>query len=668
MTPEEVTYLAVLLFSIVIGFAFKGRGPRTRQFGGAAVGAGLTLLTCGPHALHSLLTALGTWVLLRVLPRRCGGAAMAWTFGYLLFFRTARSWGLPEPPPYANALQLLLTLKMVSLACDVQELREAERKKATSEELEELIGSLRSCPGLVEILCYSYCYLGLLTGPFYRFGTHQDWVRGPVPETSVRGVLRRVRWVPALGALGEAAGRLFPLGAVREPGFGERALPFRLFYMAPVFFAFRMRFYVGWLCAEAACLAAAFGGYPQAARPRPGCGPTCAWPRPQRGEELPPALWDFETIRSIDVLGTETGRRFRGGLRTWNMTVQWWLAHYVHRRGPRGAPALRSAWTMLVSAYWHGLHPGYYLSFLSVPLWLAAEGAAELALGGRLGRRGTALAHGLQWFLKMRAYDYLCMGFVLLDAAATLRYWASVYFCLHLLPLFIFIVATVAGPGPGGGGKERGEGGGVGGKAPLRPEMEDAPKREGEGADGGDTGGGNREHEEEKRQEQERRERALGVLTYLGQSAAEAQTCPPWYQRPPPARGRDVSGDVTAAPEEAAKRKAALDPLLDIRRGLRRHRNPPATQRPPPPPPRPNRGGSGPPSLEELRRQRLRREAEEAARSRALLEGLREKGGPPPQNQPPPDERARPYNSQFNPHLARGARGGPPREKPPKIG
>ena len=38
---------------------------------------------------------------------------MLWTFGYLLLFRTAPVWGLPPPPPYANALQLLLTLKVL---------------------------------------------------------------------------------------------------------------------------------------------------------------------------------------------------------------------------------------------------------------------------------------------------------------------------------------------------------------------------------------------------------------------------------------------------------------------------------------------------------------------------------------------------------------------------
>ncbi|XP_005533615.2 PREDICTED: leukocyte receptor cluster member 1 [Pseudopodoces humilis] len=149
----------------------------------------------------------------------------------------------------------------------------------------------------------------------------------------------------------------------------------------------------------------------------------------------------------------------------------------------------------------------------------------------------------------------------------------------------------------------------VGGRSPsptappvLFPPPEEAP---------------NREHEAEKRRERERRERALGVLTYLGQSAAEAQTCPPWYLRPP------KSGE--GAREVQGGRKALLDPLQDMRKGLRRApspEKPPRSQpRSPPRAPPERAGGKG---LEELRRQRLAREAAEAARSRELLEGLRD--------------------------------------------
>ncbi|XP_053789090.1 leukocyte receptor cluster member 1 [Vidua chalybeata] len=179
----------------------------------------------------------------------------------------------------------------------------------------------------------------------------------------------------------------------------------------------------------------------------------------------------------------------------------------------------------------------------------------------------------------------------------------------------------------------------VGGRSPsppappvLFPPPEEAP---------------NREHEAEKRREQERRERALGVLTYLGQSAAEAQTCPPWYLRPP-RKGGEGSREVQEG------RKAVLDPLQDMRKGLRRApspKKPPQPQpRSPPRAPAERAGGGG---LAELRRQRRAREAAEAARSRELLRGLRDPPGTP-RDPPGTPREPRLYHSQFHPALARG--------------
>nr|XP_021407456.2 leukocyte receptor cluster member 1 homolog [Lonchura striata domestica] len=208
----------------------------------------------------------------------------------------------------------------------------------------------------------------------------------------------------------------------------------------------------------------------------------------------------------------------------------------------------------------------------------------------------------------------------------------------------------------------------LGGRSPAPPALFPPPEE----------AAPNREHEAEKRRERERRERALGVLTYLGQSAAEAQTCPPWYLQPPkiPGQGsREVQGG----------RKALLDPLQEMRKGLRRAPSPKKPQNPPEPrpgsPPGAPRGGAG---LAELRRQRLAREAAEAARSRELLGGPRDPRNPPgtprnpardprnpardPRNPPgtpqnpawdPPPERQRRYNSQFHPRLARGTRNTP---------
>lgn len=115
--------------------------------------------------------------------------------------------------------------------------------------------------------------------------------------------------------------------------------------------------------------------------------------------------------------------------------------------------SLRAGWTMLISAYWHGLHPGYYLSFLTIPLCIAAESAMEASVRSRLGPRGQSAFDWVHWFLKMRAYDYMCMGFVLLKAGDTLSYWTSIYFVVHVIAVCCIVLGRVLK-----GGRKEGRG------------------------------------------------------------------------------------------------------------------------------------------------------------------------------------------------------------------
>ncbi|CAK6437439.1 unnamed protein product [Pipistrellus nathusii] len=175
---------------------------------------------------------------------------------------------------------------------------------------------------------------------------------------------------------------------------------------------------------------------------------------------------------------------------------------------------------------------------------------------------------------------------------------------------------------------------------------------------------GNKEYEEEKRQEKEKQEKALGILTYLGQSAAEAQTQPPWYQLPP-ARGAPPPG-----PGPDVKVKSRLDPLLEMQKHLGKRRRlsgehgdqgsrsrKEARKEAAPE----QRQPKASPSLDQLRAERLRREAAERARAEALLARVR--GGAQSEEEQPEeaDDRRRRYNSQFNPQLARRPR----RQEPP---
>lgn len=133
---------------------------------------------------------------------------------------------------------------------------------------------------------------------------------------------------------------------------------------------------------------------------------------------------------------------------------------------------LRAGWTMLISAYWHGLHAGYYLSFLTIPLCIAAESAMEASVRAKLGPRGQNIFDWVHWFLKMRAYDYMCMGFVLLKASDTINYWTSIYFAVHIIAVGCLVVGRVLK-----GGRAEGRG------------RDKGARRDGEGAENTNGGG-----------------------------------------------------------------------------------------------------------------------------------------------------------------------------------
>ena len=101
---------------------------------------------------------------------------------------------------------------------------------------------------------------------------------------------------------------------------------------------------------------------------------------------------------------------------------------------------------MLVSAFWHGIHPGYYLSFMTIPLCLLAE---DLLIA-----KFYKHAHPVQqryvgwfiWFVKMRSFDYMAMGFLLLTFEDTIGYWSCIYFVGHVWTVLFIVIGFLYKP------------------------------------------------------------------------------------------------------------------------------------------------------------------------------------------------------------------------------
>ena len=120
--------------------------------------------------------------------------------------------GLPRPLPYANAVQLVLTLKAVGLSFEIHDsyMRKTKlfklesnsrtgddpnaKKEAESINLELKYISITKQPSILEMISYQYCYIGILTGPYFKFKTYQDWLNTKYSQNlneSLKFVLKR---------------------------------------------------------------------------------------------------------------------------------------------------------------------------------------------------------------------------------------------------------------------------------------------------------------------------------------------------------------------------------------------------------------------------------------------------------------------------------------------
>lgn len=130
---------------------------------------------------------------------------------------------------------------------------------------------------LVDFLAYGYCYIGLLTGPFYTFKTYQDMLYQDATNfTTVWPAVRNLKILPILVVPYLYLVKNYPLSFIESEAClnHEWGVFYQLWILFPTFTWFRWRFYIGWLLAEAMCISAGLGAYPFECKSRPGSGPT----------------------------------------------------------------------------------------------------------------------------------------------------------------------------------------------------------------------------------------------------------------------------------------------------------------------------------------------------------------------------------------------------------
>ncbi|TFY80409.1 hypothetical protein EWM64_g3598 [Hericium alpestre] len=254
--------------------------------------------------------------------------------------------------------QMVLVMKLTTFAWNIYDGKRPEQD-LDKWQLEKRVVEH---PSLLEFLGYAFYFPGVLVGPFLEFNAYTDMINGTVfksPSGSPKEGARR-RAIPAgrkrvayrkglygliyLG-LWVVFSPSFYFGIAVTDWFAQQSIPFRILYIQFCGFMERSKYYGIWTLTEGASILTGLGftGY----------GPS--------GESR------WEGAANVNVRQIEFAPNFKVLLDSWNTKTNVWLRECVYKRvTPKGKkPGFRSSMiTFATSAFWHGVAPGYYLTFI----------------------------------------------------------------------------------------------------------------------------------------------------------------------------------------------------------------------------------------------------------------------------------------------------------------
>lgn len=357
---------------------------------------------------------------------------------YLLFFRTVTWFGLPSPSGHTNVIQMFLTLKLIGVAFERNSVLTKSQGKEVLLPVEAAIKDIR----LIDLFHYCFNYIGLLNGPYYTYRTFHDYFHLPFAvhaENSFKTAMDKLKIVPIYVALLFVTSYIWPLSyATSEEFYNQRSWMYRLFYIWPSVFIFRMRMYSGIILADCVCVCSGFGAYPKELEAKCGQGPSNditqeLLDKPENRE------YDFKTMVNVEVRAFETCLTFREAMKHWNRSVQYWLAMYVYKKFP--SKNYRIIATMAVSAYWHGVHGGYYFCILGPIVYLPVEDLyVKLLKNDKASKTQQSVTGAFFWILKFFAANYMGIAFLLSDASLIWRFYVSVYHFAYFFWAALYIV------------------------------------------------------------------------------------------------------------------------------------------------------------------------------------------------------------------------------------
>ncbi|KAK0538807.1 Lysophospholipid acyltransferase [Tilletia horrida] len=377
--PDYVRLFTLFLAAYPLALPLSSLDPTQKHLYSLAVTTTFLgpIMRLWPGYGQLVATSLATYY---VAKYKVGGRRMPWLvmffqMGHLICNHLVRELtGIPLTTVEITAMQMVLCMNLTTFAWDVYDGQQRSEAECDSQQRESRIVHF---PSLLEFAGYVSYFPGVLIGPSTRFNDYIAWARGdlyararaadPAAEQAAqeRGVKKIKRTPPPAGRfpaaakellIGVTATALFSIfGAAytyeklilpgSKGGWADKSLFVKIGLMQLAGLAARLKYYGIWSLTNGACVLSglAYNGV-----------------RPNGKER-----WD--RCKNIDIVHIEFANNWKELLDHWNQNTNIWLRNNVYKRvaKPGKKPGFKSTMlTFLTSAFWHGISPGYYLTFV----------------------------------------------------------------------------------------------------------------------------------------------------------------------------------------------------------------------------------------------------------------------------------------------------------------
>ncbi|KAL5109736.1 Membrane-bound O-acyltransferase domain-containing protein 2 [Taenia crassiceps] len=281
-------------------------------------------------------------------------------------------------------------------------------------------------PGPIEFAAYCMYFHGVCIGPFVFFKDYQNYLHGyenkRLPPIPFRRLFNLSLRSAAYGLTYAVLFSRIPVAFINHGAFQKLSLLGQTSYMVAAFFVARLKYYFGWCLAEMLGICA-------------GNGYTGVDPETQT------TLW--ANVHNFDFFEVETAPNLKILIDAWNIGTVRWLREVVYLRAPM---RFRTILVFLVSAFWHGLYPGYYLMFPSFALFTYTSRAWRRNVRPLIvGAESPSLQCVYDVFTLLITHfimEYAQAPFHLLGFKPSIALWAKFFFVPHIIGLVIIVAVA----------------------------------------------------------------------------------------------------------------------------------------------------------------------------------------------------------------------------------